>query len=115
MPKFVPVAFCKGSFLLVVRETLVTRKRLRHHQIDPPLVGNGRHLCTAAPSYRSHRRAYSVQCWSQADVHRPGRGREEVVHSDVTSVTFDVGSPSNWKWPSSEIFLEEALQDYKKG
>ena len=35
--------------------------------------------------------------------------QEVVVHSDIVSLTFNVGSACNWKWPSSEISLEEAL------
>ena len=32
-----------------------------------------------------------------------------VVHSDIISLTFNVGSACPWKWPSSDISLEEAL------
>ena len=32
-----------------------------------------------------------------------------MVHPDIASLTFKVGSVRSLKWPSSEISLEEAL------
>ena len=60
--------------------------------------------------YRFQRRWNNVSnAGVKGVVHIPGRCREGVAHSDIASLAFDVGSASSWKWPSSEISLEEAL------